>query len=95
MAIFDPNSRYVKYARLVVAKDRLGRDVVALTPAEVPVQGTLGEHLKKDYQRLDHLANHYLRDPNGFWRIASANNVLLPDAIAEVQRVVIPIPRGD
>lgn len=95
MAIFDPNSRYVKYARLVAAKDRLGRDVVALTPAEVPDQGILGEHLKKDYQRLDHLANHYLRDPCGFWRIASANNVLLPDAIAEAQRVIIPIPRGD
>jgi hypothetical protein len=95
MAIFDRDSRYVKYARLVAAKDRRGRDVVALTPAEVPEQGALGEHLKKDYQRLDHLANHYLRDPCGFWRIASANNALLPDALAEAQRVVIPIPRGD
>lgn len=95
MALFDPDSRYVKYARLLAAKDRRGRDVVALTPAEVPDQGVLGEHLKKDYQRLDHLANHYLNDPAGFWRLASANNALLPDALAEVSRIVIPIPRGD
>jgi len=95
MAIFDPNSRYVKYAKVVAAKDRRGRDIVALTPAEIPDQGVLGEHLKKDYQRLDHLANHYLREPCAFWRIASANNALLPDALAEAQRVIIPIPRGD
>lgn len=94
MAIFDPDSRYVKYARLVAAKDRRGRDIVALTPAEIPAQDVLGEHLKKDYQRLDHLANHYLRDPCGFWRIASVNNAILPDALAEVQRVTIPVPRG-
>jgi hypothetical protein len=95
MAVFDPDSRYVKYSRLLAATDRLGRDVVALTPAEIPEQSALGEHLKKDYQRLDHLANHYLGDPCGYWRIASANNVLLPDALAEVRRVTIPVPRGD
>lgn len=94
MAIFDPKSRYVKHARTVAARDRLGREVIALTPAEVPEQAVLGEHRKKEHQRLDHLAHHYLQDAAGFWRIAEVNNVLLPDALAEADRVVIPLRKG-
>ncbi len=94
MAIFDPKSRYVKYARTVAARDRLGREVVALTPALVPPQPILGEHRKKDHQRLDHLAHHYLKDASGFWRIVEANNVLLPDALAEAPFVTIPGRKG-
>lgn len=94
MAIFDPKSRYVKYAGTEEAVDRRGRPVVALTPAEVPVQVALGEHRKKDHQRLDHLAHYYLGDAGGFWRIAEANGALLPDALAEAARVTIP-RKGD
>lgn len=95
MATFDPRSRYVKYAATVAAVDRRGRPVLALTPAEVPEQTALGEHRKKEHQRLDHLAHYYLGDGAGFWRIAEANDALLPDALAEAPRVVIPTRRGD
>jgi hypothetical protein len=95
MAIFDPRSRYVKYAGTEQTVDRRGRPVVALTPAEVPAQTALGEHRKKDHQRLDHLAHYYLGDGAGFWRIAEANDALLPDALAEARRVTIPARRGD
>ncbi|MFN3389083.1 MAG: hypothetical protein ACK40O_09120 [Allosphingosinicella sp.] len=95
MATFDPRSRYVRYAATAQATDRRGRPVVALTPAEVPEQTALGQHRKKEHQRLDHLAHFYLDDGAGFWRIAEANGVLLPDALAEAPTVTIPTRRGD
>jgi len=90
MAIFDPKSRYVKNASIYEATDRRGRQVAALTAADEPVQTLLGEHLRKEGQRLDHLANFYLQDPNGFWRIAELNDAMLPDALAEVDTLKIP-----
>ena len=93
MAAFDPNSRYVKFAKIVEARDRKGRKVQALTPAEIPPQRLLGEHLRKDGQRLDHLAAHYLDDPNGTWRLADINDALLPDTLAEARIVKIPTRR--
>jgi hypothetical protein len=70
MAVFDEKkSRYVINASLYEVTDRRGRKVVTLTVADRPVQTLLGEHLSKKGQRLDHLANFYLQDPNGFWRI--------------------------
>lgn len=90
MAAFSPKSRYVLHASTERTTDRRGREVVALTPAEVPPQVVLGEHLKKDHQRLDHLAHHYLKDATSFWRIAEANDALVPDALTEAGRVVIP-----
>ena len=90
MARFNPKSRYVLHAGTETVTDRRGRAVVALTPAELPTQPELGKHRKKDHQRLDNLAAHYLKDPAGFWRIAEANGVLLPDALAEADLVSIP-----
>ncbi|MBV8686505.1 MAG: hypothetical protein JOZ90_04185 [Alphaproteobacteria bacterium] len=94
MAVFDPKSRYVRYATTEPATDRKGRSVAALTPAEVPDQGELGQHRKKAHQRLDHLAHYYLEDAAAFWRIAEANGALLPDSLAEAERVIIPQRRG-
>jgi len=94
MAIFDPKSRYVKHSRIVVARDRRGREVAALMPAEPPAETPLGDHRKKDYQRLDHLAAHYLEDDCGYWRLAEINNVIVPDALAEAEFVTIPVPKG-
>jgi hypothetical protein len=90
MATFDGQSRYVRYARTYEVIDRRGRKVAALTVAEKPVQTLLGEHLRKEGQRLDHLANAYLEDPNGFWRLAELNDAMLPDALAEVDVIKIP-----
>ncbi len=90
MAVFDRNSRYAQNAEIYEVTDRRGRRVMALTVAEKPVQNLLGEHLRKEGQRLDHLANFYLKDPNGFWRIAEMNDAMLPDALAETDIVQIP-----
>lgn len=91
MATFDRKSRYVLNAETYTTTDRRGRTVTALTPAEKPVQTQLGDHRRRDGQRLDHLANFYLGDPSGFWRLAEHNDAMLPDAIAET--AIIRIPR--
>lgn len=90
MAVFDPKSRYVKHATTYVAVDRRGRTVAALTVAARPVLALLGEHLRRQGQRLDHLANFYFADANGYWRIAELNEAMLPDALAEVDVLKIP-----
>jgi len=90
MALFDAKSRYVKNASIYEAIDRRGRRVPALTAAEKPVQILLGEHLRREGQRLDHLANFYLQDSNGFWRLCELNDAMLPDALAETDIVKIP-----
>jgi hypothetical protein len=92
MAVFDENSRYVRFASVYTATDRRGRQVQALTAA-VPTQTRLGEHLRRDGQRLDHLAGFYLSDPNGFWRLAEINGAILPDALALVRSLTIPTRR--
>lgn len=90
MATFDKKSRYVRNTSTYTATDRRGREVTALTPAEKPVQTHLGDHRRRDGQRLDHLANYYLGDPLGFWRVAEHNDVMLPDAVADTDVVRIP-----
>ena len=90
MAMFDAKGRYVKDASIYEATDRRGRKIAALTVADKPVQTLLGEHLRKEGQRLDHLANFYLQDPSGFWRICELNDAMLPDALAETDIVKIP-----
>ncbi|MEO7651418.1 MAG: hypothetical protein ABIZ80_13215 [Bryobacteraceae bacterium] len=90
MAIFNASSRYVKNASTYEVRDRRNRRVRALTVAVKPAQAQLGDHLRREGQRLDHLANFYLEDPNAFWRIAEHNDAMLPDALAEVDVVKIP-----
>ena len=90
MASFDPKSRYGKHATIYEAKDRRGRTVNALTAALPGTQTKLGEHLRQQGQRLDHLANHYFGDANGFWRLAELNDAVLPDAVLTQDVIKIP-----
>lgn len=90
MATFDDKSRYVKNAETYTTTDARGRTVTALTPAKKQAETELGEHRRRDGQRLDHLANFYLNDPFGFWRLADHGDAMLPDALAETPTVRIP-----
>lgn len=91
MSVFDKSSRYVKYASVYLATDRNGRLVQALTPAEIPPARELGEHLRRDGQRLDHLAAHYLNNPTGFWRIANINDAMSADVLSDARVIRIPV----
>jgi hypothetical protein len=91
MAVFDPKSRYVKPPlESYSATDRRGRKVTALPMTEPPVEASVGQYVRKQGQRLDHLAASFLGDPHGYWRIAELNGAVLPDALAETARIPIP-----
>lgn len=95
MAVFDKKSRYVKPPlEPYSATDRRGREVKALPMIEPPLERSVGQHIRKQGQRLDHLANSFVADPHGFWRIAEVNGAVLPDSLAEAERIEIPaLPR--
>jgi hypothetical protein len=91
MAVFDPKSRYVKPPLMpYTVVDRRGREVRALPMPEPLVEQTVGQYVRKQGQRLDHFAASFLADPHGFWRIAEVNGAMLPDALAEAERIRIP-----
>ncbi len=90
MSVFDRKSRYLKYASLAMCTDRRGRTVTYVTPAEVPAETELGQHRLRQGQRLDHMANHYLNDPAGFWRIAEINDAMTTEATLDTVLVKIP-----
>jgi hypothetical protein len=93
MAVFDRLSRYVKPALVPYeATDLRGRKVLALPTPEPPTEFSVGRHVKKQQQRLDHLAAAYLKDANGFWRIAVVNGAVYPDALLERELLEIPAP---
>lgn len=73
-----------------MVNDRKGRQVQALTPAEVPTQRILGEHLRKQGQRVDHLAAHYLDDPFGYWRLVRLADAMSADVLSNSTTVKIP-----
>jgi nucleoid-associated protein YgaU len=97
--MFEPTSRYygietVKTtppgeARVVSYKRRR-----FIPPAEAMT--TLVEHTVVQGDRLDNLAARYLGDPEQFWKICDANNVLRPDELTEeigrVVRIALPYP---
>jgi hypothetical protein len=90
MSVFDKKSRYVRFAVTYSAIDGRGRKVFALGPAQIPPRPSLGDHLLREEQRLDHLAAHYLDDSNGFWWIVDHNGRLLPEAALVGESVKIP-----
>lgn len=93
MAVFDRLSRYVKPRHEPYsAVDVRGRTVLALPMREPIPEVSVGEQVRKEGQRLDHLANALIADPHGYWRIAEVNGAVLPDSIAEVERLKIPSP---
>jgi hypothetical protein len=52
----------------------------------------IGKHAKREGQTLDQLANTYLSDPHAYWRLAEVNDVMHPDALSEVDIIIIPSP---
>lgn len=93
MAVFDRLSRYIKPVLTpYAASDTRNREVSALPTPEQPVDVAVGAHAKREGQTLDQLANGYLSDPHGYWRIAELNDAMLPDALEEREIILIPTP---
>lgn len=78
-----------------------GREIVYLRRRFLPDGAKaviLTEHVVTQGERLDNITAHYLGDPEQFWLICDANNVMRPeDLTAESQigrRLPIPLPQG-
>ena len=88
--MFDDKSRYKNQEQYIV-KDRRGRTVKVVSVPDAPVQSTLGYHLLKQGERVDHFAAKYINNPAGFWRICALNDALLPEAMTEQKEIAIPV----
>ena len=90
--MFSDRSRYrtVLTAQAVL---RDGRTVTCVRCPARPVPPPLGYHKRNEEQRLDHLANVYLKDPARFWLLCDANECPSPHALGA--RNLIAIPREE
>jgi hypothetical protein len=90
--MFFPGSRYADAGTTTAT--RKDGTTVAVTRIPDPRHPALrGFHRRTESQRLDHIANRYLKDPDGFWRLCDASGTIAPDALAS--RELIGVPREE
>jgi hypothetical protein len=89
MMAFDTKSRYAKQP-LQPVRDQRGRTVNVVVPPDAPVQELLGYHVRRQAERLDHLAARYLDNPHGYWRICEFNDVMNAEMLSEAAEFGIP-----
>ncbi len=83
-------SRYEKTGAIVLTRPDGSRVSALRTP--LPQQAFVkGYFRRSEGQRLDLIANRFLNDATGFWRLCDANNVMVPDALAKRDLVGIPL----
>lgn len=87
--MFSDKSRYKNITQYEVT-DHRGRTVKVVAVPTAPQQTIKGYHLLKQGQRTDHLASLYINDAAGYWRIAEANDAMLPEALSEQSEIAIP-----
>ena len=87
--MFFPGSRYEKAGTYLVEQD--GRAVRVTRTPPPRREGLRGFHPRRQGERLDLLAHHYLADATAFWRLCDANNAVVPDALAA--RLLIGVPQ--
>ncbi len=95
---FPPTSRYhgIPTASLQVGPDKtltyLRRRFIPPPDRYAVVQ----EHAVEEGDRPDSLANGYLGDPELFWQLCDANNVMDPNELTETigRRLRITLPEG-
>jgi hypothetical protein len=94
---FPPTSRYhgLDLARMTLPN---GRNVVYVRRRFLPKSTELAlieEQKVRDGERADLVAARVLGDPEQWWRICDANNVLHPDEVSEPGRILrITLPQG-
>lgn len=95
---FPPNSRYygVETAEWT-APD--GKILVYLRRRFLPSPdrfALLQEHAVTEGDRLDNVTAQYLGDPEQFWRLCDANNVMFPTELTDTigRRLRITLPEG-
>jgi hypothetical protein len=96
--VFPPTSRY---HGIETAETEMpgGRTVTYLRRRFVPASerfSLLQEHTVTEGERPDAIAARYLDDPEQFWRICDANDVMHPNELTDTigRRIRITLPEG-
>jgi|SRR5581483_4806950 hypothetical protein len=95
--LFAPNSRYagIDTATIERADGTSIRYVRRRFCPDPERLALLVEHSFKQGERLDNITAQYLGDPELFWRVCDANNVLRPEELEEMgRRIRITLPEG-
>ncbi len=87
--MFDKKSRYAE-SKTYTVTDHRGRTVTVVVVPERTEEVSIGSHILKQGQRIDHLAAKYIEDPAGYWRICELNGQMLPEALTEASEIDIP-----
>lgn len=97
--MFDTTSRYSKLdiATITVAEtDGTTREIRYVRRRIIPSAEdatTLVEHTVAQGERLDRITARYAGDPTQFWRICDVNNVMTPEDLEEIGRLIeISVP---
>jgi hypothetical protein len=88
-----PGSRYEKTGTFVLtrADGTMVQSLRLPVPRPALVQGY---YRRSDGQRLDLIANAFLKDATAFWRLCDANNAVVPDSLAARDLVGVPLITG-
>jgi hypothetical protein len=92
--MFFKGSRYEDVAEAEI-KDAEGRILRYKKIRFTPETKSRGKHSVCQGDRLDLIAQRYLRDPELFWRICDANPTLWPDDLISVVGWSIRIPPAE
>jgi hypothetical protein len=96
--MFEPDSRYARVPQLTMSLPD-GRTVAYKGRRFIP-QGsslrTLAEVMPSQGERIDVLTYRTLGNPEHFWRVCDANDVLDPAELTEIpgRSVRIPVPEA-
>jgi len=88
--VIFPGSRYEKTGTFVLTRPN-GTMIQSL---RLPLPGPAlvqGYYRRSNGQRLDLIANAFLKDATAFWRLCDANNAVVPDSLAARDLIGIPL----
>jgi hypothetical protein len=88
-----PGSRYEKTGTFVLTR----QDGTMVQSLRLPLPGPAlvqGYYRRSDGQRLDLIANAFLKDATALWRLCDANNAVVPDSLAARDLTGIPLVTG-
>jgi hypothetical protein len=92
--MFFSGSRYAGMATYPVVKP----DGSTVSAVSIPLPGPAvvqGYYRRQGVERLDQIADRFLGDPTGSWRLCDVNNTVVPDALANADLIGIPLnPTG-
>ena len=92
--MFFKGSRYATIHEHEIT-DRNGRVIRYKAIRFIPETKAQMTYTVSQGERLDHIAFLYYKDPERFWRICDANNVMNPDDLVEEPGKEIVIPSVD